>query len=48
VETVPINLSPLIHLNIYDFPGNYNFTDPNPPEIHHIEHCGAIIYVLGV
>lgn len=28
-----VNLGDNINFNIYDFPGSYKFSDPNPPEM---------------
>lgn len=43
-----VNLGSHISLNIYDFPGDYNFKDPNPPEIHIIDQCAAMVFVLDI
>ena len=35
-------------INIYDFPGKYDFKDATPEEIQSIQKCGSVIYVIDV
>jgi len=47
VEKTTKNLS-FFTINIYDFPGKYDFKDATPEDIQNIQKCGSVIYVLDV
>ena len=32
VEKQIVRMEPYLNFNIFDFPGDYKFNDPNPPE----------------
>jgi len=47
IEKTTKNLS-FFTINIYDFPGKYDFKDATPEEIQSIQKCGSVIYVIDV
>lgn len=47
VEKTTKNLS-FFTINIYDFPGKYDFKDATPEDIQNIQKCGSVIYVVDV
>lgn len=48
IETVSANIGSLLNFKLYDFAGNFDLNDINPPEISYLENCGAFIFVLDV
>lgn len=48
IETVGANIGALLNFKLYDFAGNFDLNDINPPEISYLENCGAFIFVLDV
>ena len=48
IETVGANIGTLLNFKLYDFAGNFDLNDINPPEISYLENCGAFIFVLDV
>mmetsp|Transcript_17662 Transcript_17662/g.15474 ORF Transcript_17662/g.15474 Transcript_17662/m.15474 type:complete len:316 (+) Transcript_17662:59-1006(+) len=48
IEKITKNFGSYLTLNIYDFPGKYDFKDATPSEISDIQNCGSMIYVIDV
>ena len=46
MDTNNIQMGLGIKFNIYDFSGNYDLSDPLPPEEIAIENCGLMIFVI--
>jgi Ras-related GTP-binding protein C/D len=48
IETIQKTFGSYFTINIYDFPGKYDFKDLSPTEIGQLSKCGAMIYVIDV
>ncbi|KAM3140160.1 hypothetical protein pb186bvf_007713 [Paramecium bursaria] len=46
LESTKIQMGSFIKFNIYDFSGEYDLSDPSPPDLTQLEQCGSMIFVI--